>query len=122
MFLGPDGPHEGNSQRAMSQEVRRAQQLSAFARGEPERAQETPLQPHRYDFRRVHVRHDLAERVRERLHQPALIRLDAWTHQESRHPSSETACCNELWTYERCFCSSPVMTSFDAYGKMRNTH
>ncbi|CAM9277838.1 unnamed protein product [Sphacelaria rigidula] len=32
------------------------------------------------------------------------------------------ACCNEVWTYGRCFCSSSVMKSFDAYGKMRITH
>lgn len=32
-----------------------------------------------------------------------------------------SACCAEVWICGRCFCASPLMRSFDAFGKLRIT-
>lgn len=128
LWLGPDAPHEGNHQgscQALFAGLSHCKQITG-----------TNLNPHEqmhsknikflpsvtgmgfdtFTFN-VTLMYEL-ENVRINRKTCRLAVTSATGHPRERL----YACCKQVWSCGRCFCSKPLMRSFDEYGKLRITY
>ena len=128
MFLGPDGPHEGNH----NEECQKKYSGLSSCRQLPGANLNVHEQHHaklpKYLATLTGMTFDafiFTTILLNELENASINRRssDLMLGRTKDHLTDRLAVCsNELWTYGRCFCSSPVMRSFDVYGKMRITH
>lgn len=127
MWLGPDGPHEGNHQGACQEKYgggTRCKQLTGVNLNphEQNHSKKTKYLPSvsgmgfdTFTFNITLINELENASINRRT---CNLAVTSATH----HPHGRLhACCSEVWICGRCFCISPLMRSFDKLGKLRIT-
>ena len=128
IWLGPDGPHEGNHQGPCQQKyggLGRCRQLTGVNGNvhEQNHAKKTKYLPSvsgRMGFDtftfNVTLINELENASINRKTCDLAVRCAMHHNHHHNH-----ACCVEVWTCGRCFCEWPLMRSFDKLGNLRIT-
>ncbi|CAB1099149.1 unnamed protein product [Ectocarpus sp. CCAP 1310/34] len=128
LWLGPDGPHEGNHQGPCQMKdggVFRCPQLTGVNCNVHEQNHEKKTKhlpsvsgmgfdTFTYNITLINE----LENVKINRKTCSVAVSSAIEHPHERLH----ACRKEVWTCGRCFCSKPLMRSFDQFGKLRITH
>lgn len=126
IWLGPDGPHEGNHQRSCQQKYgggSRCKQITGV-NGNPHKqnhAKKTKYLPSvsGMGFDTFTFSITLINELENASINHKMCNLAVGLAKEHDHHS--ISCCTFVWVCGRCFCKSPLMRSFDNLGKMRIT-
>lgn len=127
LWLAPDGPHEGNHQGKCQEKfggLARCPQLTgvncnAHEQNHSKKKKHLPS-VNGMGFDTFNFNVNLINESENR----AINRktCDLAVSSATQHPDNRlSACQTEVWVCGRCFCSSPLMRSFDKLGKLRIT-